>query len=563
VLSKGPERDGTTPFGGSALDETIGAGVNFFKTGPPTIRWTDADITDANLWNRAVAARGAYAWVNLSTVARATPGDVNDTWLRKVITTLKGDPQGEPGIGMWKGADEPWWSQIPASSLRYAYCLSTSRGDPSACMGQTPLDSDHLWVTIQAPMGTAADLQPYSAVTDTHGVDKYPLTYNNPDPDLHTVGTWTATIASITPSQSVWTTLQICSSGSVNPSTGAYVLPTRRQARYMLYDAIINGARSLGFFGGNNVNCWTSSDQAYGWNWTYWYGVLKPLVQEVRATSPLGPALIHADTGQALPTSESTTQAIGRVGATSDEIWVMAARSGTGSASVTISGLPVTASGGTVYTEGRTIPVSNGSFTDTFARWDVHVYRFSTSPPPAAPTVTSFSPPSGLVGSPVTIRGTSLAGTTSVRFNGTSAGFTVVSDGEVTASVPGGATSGPISLTTGGGTATSASSFTVSSAPTAAVLAHLAVRRHGASVVVSWRTAAEARVLGFDVLRVRAGRSTKVNRRLVPARGGAARGAAYRLVDRSPRRTTSYRLVTVRLDGTRSARSAAVAEAGR
>ena len=47
-------------------------------------------------------------------------------------------------------------------------------------------------------------------------------------------------------------------------------------------------------------------------------------------------------------------------------------------------------------------------------------------------------------------------------FNGTAAvSFTVDSDAQVTATVPVGATSGPITVTTGAGTATSVGSFTV------------------------------------------------------------------------------------------------------
>ena len=58
----------------------------------------------------------------------------------------------------------------------------------------------------------------------------------------------------------MWTTLQVCASGSYD-SSGRFVLPTFAQERYMLYDAILNGARSLAFYGGNNPNCWTASDR--------------------------------------------------------------------------------------------------------------------------------------------------------------------------------------------------------------------------------------------------------------------------------------------------------------
>jgi IPT/TIG domain len=60
----------------------------------------------------------------------------------------------------------------------------------------------------------------------------------------------------------------------------------------------------------------------------------------------------------------------------------------------------------------------------------------------------------------VTINGTNFTGATSVAFNGTSASFTVVSSTQISAT-PFGATTGPISVTTPGGTATSSSSFRV------------------------------------------------------------------------------------------------------
>jgi uncharacterized repeat protein (TIGR03803 family) len=85
----------------------------------------------------------------------------------------------------------------------------------------------------------------------------------------------------------------------------------------------------------------------------------------------------------------------------------------------------------------------------------------SLRPFDVTPTMLSFSPPSGPVGTLVTINGSGLMQTMRVVFNGKSASFTVVSDTEITATVPTGATTGKIRVTTKGGSVTSSSDFTV------------------------------------------------------------------------------------------------------
>jgi hypothetical protein len=77
-------------------------------------------------------------------------------------------------------------------------------------------------------------------------------------------------------------------------------------------------------------------------------------------------------------------------------------------------------------------------------------------------SITSFSPPSGPVGTSVTITGTYLTGTTKVTFDGVPATtFKVNSETEVTATVPAKAKTGKIAVTTNGVTVDSKTSFTV------------------------------------------------------------------------------------------------------
>jgi uncharacterized repeat protein (TIGR03803 family) len=77
------------------------------------------------------------------------------------------------------------------------------------------------------------------------------------------------------------------------------------------------------------------------------------------------------------------------------------------------------------------------------------------------PTITSFSPTSGHAGTSVTINGKTFNNASSVTINGVAATFTVTNSTRITATVPSGATSGKIAVTTPGGTATSATNFTV------------------------------------------------------------------------------------------------------
>lgn len=84
-----------------------------------------------------------------------------------------------------------------------------------------------------------------------------------------------------------------------------------------------------------------------------------------------------------------------------------------------------------------------------------------------APTITGFTPASGVVGATVTIIGTDFSSTASgntVKFNGTAATVSAASATQLTVTVPSGATTGTVSVTVGSNTATSSASFTVTTA---------------------------------------------------------------------------------------------------
>jgi hypothetical protein len=75
------------------------------------------------------------------------------------------------------------------------------------------------------------------------------------------------------------------------------------------------------------------------------------------------------------------------------------------------------------------------------------------------PTISGFAPPSGAVGDSVTINGTNFITPSAVQFNGVSATCTVNSTTQILATVPNGAATAPITVTTSSGTATSPNNF--------------------------------------------------------------------------------------------------------
>ena len=132
----------------------------------------------------------------------------------------------------------------------------------------------------------------------------------------------------------------------------------------------------------------------------------------------------------------------------------------TGATKVTLNGKPVvfTVVAPSLITTTVTAGASTGLVAVTTPSGTLTTFqKFRVTP-----QVLSFMPPSGPVGTLVTITGVSLRQTRRVTFGGVGpASFTVQSDTQVTATVPAGATTGLIVIKTAGGKQPSATAFTV------------------------------------------------------------------------------------------------------
>jgi hypothetical protein len=385
-LSLPPPVGGKTPDGKDAWKEIRDGGASFVRTGRAdwNANQIDAQIAAEKKLEDAAAANGLHCWMWLGALPNlpTTPGSTKEQLLTTVVDAFKG----HPGLGAYKGIDEPQHSKVPAAGLIRAHTKLQA------------LDPDHPVVIIQAPVGTVADLTPYRRAFDITGADIYPVAYppgqqtGGPNKDLSVVGDVTTTMIEAAGGKPVWMTLQIAWSGTAATTTRPTVVPrfpSLPEERFMAYQAIVNGARGLVFFGGHFTQITRPRDAKAGWNWTFWQLVLKPLLLELTSAA-VGPALVAPDASATVTASAQDVELVVRRDA--QFLYVIAVRRGAATSRVTFSGLPATMTTGQVlfeYTQDplpppigagrqvfRSVVVSNGAFRDWFGPHDVHVYRF-------------------------------------------------------------------------------------------------------------------------------------------------------------------------------------------
>jgi hypothetical protein len=367
------------PADSAGLQRVADAGVTTMRTGRGdwTVASLDAQIATERTRLDQAAAHGLTCWVWLGALTNLAAG-ASDASLRRVVEALRT----HPALGAWKGHDEPGHSSVPPDNLARGHRVVSS------------VDAAHPLVIIQAPRGPADALVPYRPAFDIGGVDIYPVSYppgihsDLPNNDLSIVGDVTQWIRRAAGTKPVWVTLQIAWSG-VLPPRNQDVFPTLQQPRFpsnhelrfMAYQAIANGARGLGFFGGHLRQVMSAADAAAGWNWTFWNESLEPLVRELSSTA-LAPALTASPSKLAVHTQPHSDDIEIATRQTAQFLYVFVVRRGGPTSQIGIAGLPASVKAGQVLFEYdnqqfRSVTVSGGAFRDWFAPHDAHVYRFA------------------------------------------------------------------------------------------------------------------------------------------------------------------------------------------
>jgi hypothetical protein len=378
-LSDPPPLGSTAPNGRDAWAEIAGAGAVFLRHYTVWKRTgLDEQLIAVAQELDAAPAHGLQLWLALAGV----DDDLSrQALLDQVVDTFKG----HPGLGAWKGVDEPAHGHVPVAGTVAVYHHLKQ------------LDPHHPVVIVEAPRGpgptrqspdtrlTVAAIRPYAAACDVHGIDIYPIppgAHAGGPPvntDISVVGDMTAIVAGASPQKAIWTTLQIAWTGTLPPHR--VVFPTLQQARFMAYDAVISGARGLFFFGGHLKGAMSAADRARGWNWTYWNHVQRPLLVELSDPDHRRALLApHAGFSVAADAADIALSARTAAGF----LYLIAIRkSAHTTGRVHFSGLPAGIGHGTVLAHpagnpARPVTVSRGGFTDPspFAPHNARVYRF-------------------------------------------------------------------------------------------------------------------------------------------------------------------------------------------
>lgn len=365
-LTKAPPADGKTPDGRPAYGEIASNGFVWHRLGIAPGQWgPEAEKEVARVLD-ADAKAGIYAALYIADLTRIKPQNAAKIEeLRRVIRRFRE----HPALFVWKGADEPEWGKVPVEELMPFY------------QAVHELDPNHpVWIT-QAPRGTIDSLKRYDPAYDIGAIDIYPVGYppgansHLPNKNLSAVGDYANWMREITGGKKpFWMVLQIAWSGVIQEGK-TLRFPTFAEERYMAYQAIINGARGLNFFGGDLAKSLNARDAKLGWNWTFYGRVLKPLLDELNPKGPLYPALVAPDSN--LPVRVSGADDIEfAVREAGEYIYVLAAKREGDTVKATFSGLPpVRETAEVLFEEPRTAPVSAGAFTDWFGPNEVHVYR--------------------------------------------------------------------------------------------------------------------------------------------------------------------------------------------
>lgn len=358
-LSGAPPADLKTPDGRDGWGELASGGVNWMRIG--AFPWKQAAIDDVQAQMDAAARVGIGGMLSFWDLSAPTNAK-QEAELKAALERFKD----HPALVAYKDVDEPAWGKRPIPPIIKGYEIIKQ------------LDPGHPVVMVNAPRNTIDELRRYAVACDGTGVDIYPVSVpmgkhsDLPNKQMSVVGDYIKRMVEVVENKKpILAVLQITFSGTTPPKN-ILVRPTLYQQRYMTYQAIIDGAKGIMYFGGYIVL--NERDAKLGFNWTYWYDVLKPLFKEI------GPG---SEVYQVMTAPSADDVKIGVQGASDIEVlarkvngrtYILAAKREGDTVKAKLTGLSGSGEADVLH-ENRKVPVKWGVIEDEFKPNSVHVYR--------------------------------------------------------------------------------------------------------------------------------------------------------------------------------------------
>lgn len=250
--------------------------------------------------------------------------------------------------------DEPLWNGIPLEIVKSAY-EELKAHDPY-----------HPVFYCEAPRGLPDEWRPYAQYCDVFGIDIYPVPANSDhsgldEKGMRSVGEY-AKLAdeAVQGRKPVWIIGQAFSWGVFNHRT-EWSYPTAEEMRFMYFDAMMNGARCMGYF---NLAIHVAN----------FYDDWFRCVAEINAASP-----VFLE-GRPLPASSSNQAVTIRLYDFREKKYAFAANR---SENRQTSSLSLPEGKYHVLGEKRSVSAESGKIEEVFEPFSVHVYSESGDYPPA------------------------------------------------------------------------------------------------------------------------------------------------------------------------------------
>lgn len=289
-----------------------------------------------------------------------------------------------PALAFIETVDEPAWDWLKAGQRVPWQVLA----DTFAVIKQT--DANHLVYTNQAPTNLVKTLRQYNAGTDVVACDIYPINPGGlmsmfalfPDgfqgdlnnPHISQVGEYVDKMRQVTgPNRPLFMVLQafawedlVSEKDAVEKRAEKIVYPAYAESRFMAFQSLIRGANGIIYWGSQTLP--QPSDA--------WTGIKRVTREIADLAAPLAErnaaVKIETDYHEMGHSVDDGVQLLAK--AHDGALYVFACNADKNLCKATLSGLGEWKTC-TVVNENRTLPVENGSITDTWKRFDVHVYR--------------------------------------------------------------------------------------------------------------------------------------------------------------------------------------------